>query len=256
MNAPYVQAAPAAVTVVVVDDHRLVRAGLRSVLEAGGVTVVGEAGDGSEAVAVVLDTRPDVVLMDLSMPGVDGVEGTRRLRACGATRGGDATASAVPVVVLTSFADGERVRQALEAGATGYLLKDSEPAEVLSAVRAAARGHVPIDPRVAGSLLPQAPRADGSRPDASRPDASHHGAPRVDLPGSDASASVEGRAVLSQREREVLAHVARGLANKQVARALGISERTVKVHLGNVFRRIGVADRTSAALWARDHGLH
>jgi DNA-binding NarL/FixJ family response regulator len=251
VNAPDLQAAPAAVTVVVVDDHRLVRAGLRSVLEAGGVTVVGEAGDGSEAVTVVLDARPDVVLMDLSMPGVDGVEGTRRLRACGATRGADGTASAVPVVVLTSFADGERVRQALEAGATGYLLKDSEPAEVLSAVRAAARGHVPIDPRVAGSLLPHAPRADAPRADASR-----HGARRVDLRGSDASASVQGRALLSQREREVLAHVARGLANKQVARALGISERTVKVHLGNVFRRIGVADRTSAALWARDHGVH
>ena len=232
MNAPEAPEARAPVTVVLVDDHRLVRAGLRSVLEAGGIAVVGEAGDGAEAVAVVRDARPDVVLMDLSMPGVDGVEGTRLLRTGG---GPGAAEASVPVVVLTSFADGERVRRALEAGATGYLLKDSEPSDVLSAVRAAAGGHVPIDPRVARSLLPPTSRPDAPSPDASRPQARPAG--------------------LSEREREVLVHVAGGLANKQVARALGISERTVKVHLGNVFRRIGVADRTSAALWARDHGL-
>ncbi|WP_374969528.1 response regulator [Terrabacter sp. BE26] len=244
---------PAPVTVVLVDDHRLVRAGLRSVLEAGGVTVVGEAGDGAEAVDVVRGARPDVVLMDLSMPGVDGVEGTRRLRAsaqasasgglttAAGADGPDAGTASVPIVVLTSFAEGEHVRQALEAGATGYLLKDSEPADVLAAVRAAARGHVPIDPRVAGTLLPGA--------------LAH---PAGGAPGTDASCAEGGAARpagLSERECEVLMHVARGQANKQVARALGISERTVKVHLGNVFRRIGVADRTSAALWARDHGL-
>jgi DNA-binding NarL/FixJ family response regulator len=153
--------------------------------------------------------------MDLSMPGVGGIEAIRRLRASGAT---------TPVVVLTSFAEADRVRDAVEAGAIGYLLKDSEPGDVLDAVRAAAAGHAPLDPRVARALLPSADR------------------------------SRLGPA-LSDREREVLAHVARGLANKQVARALGISERTVKVHLGNVFRQIGVGDRTSAALWARDHGI-
>jgi DNA-binding NarL/FixJ family response regulator len=127
----------------------------------------------------------------------------------------------VRVVVLTSFSDRERVADALEAGAVGYQLKDCEPAELLAAVRAAAAGHVPIDPRVARVLLPGA----SSRPQDQ----------------------------LSPREAEVLRLVARGLANKQVARALGITERTVKAHLGRVFRQIGVADRTSAALWARDH---
>jgi DNA-binding NarL/FixJ family response regulator len=203
-------------SVVVVDDHRLVRAGLRTIIDASpDLEVVGEAGDGAQAVTVVGETAPDVVLMDLSMPGVDGIEAIRRLRAAGLQS---------PVVVLTSFAEAERVRSALEAGAVGYLLKDSEPRDVLEAVRAAAAGHAPLDPRVTRALLPAADRGT-----------------------SDLS--------LSGREREVLAHVAQGLANKQIARALGISERTVKVHLGNVFRRIGVSDRTSAALWARDHGI-
>jgi DNA-binding NarL/FixJ family response regulator len=203
-------------SVVVVDDHRLVRAGLRTIIDASpDLEVVGEAGDGAQAVTVVGETTPDVVLMDLSMPGVDGIEAIRRLRAAGRE---------TPVVVLTSFAEADRVRSALEAGAVGYLLKDSEPRDVLEAVRAAAAGHAPLDPRVTRALLPAADRGT-----------------------SDLS--------LSGREREVLAHVAQGLANKQIARALGISERTVKVHLGNVFRRIGVSDRTSAALWARDHGI-
>jgi DNA-binding NarL/FixJ family response regulator len=203
-------------TVVVVDDHRLVRAGLCTIIDASAdLEVVGEAGDGAQAVTVVGEARPDVVLMDLSMPGVDGIEAIRRLRAAG---------HETPVVVLTSFAEAERVRSALEAGAVGYLLKDSEPRDVLEAVRAAAAGHAPLDPRVTRALLPSADRG-----------------------ASDVS--------LSGREREVLAHVAKGLANKQIARTLGISERTVKVHLGNVFRRIGVSDRTSAALWARDHDI-
>lgn len=203
-------------SVVVVDDHRLVRAGLRTIIDASpDLEVVGEAGDGAQAVTVVSEAAPDVVLMDLSMPGVDGIEAIRRLRAAGLE---------TPVVVLTSFAEAERVRSALEAGAVGYLLKDSEPRDVLEAVRAAAAGHAPLDPRVARALLPSADRG-----------------------ASDVS--------LSGREREVLSHVAKGLANKQIARTLGISERTVKVHLGNVFRRIGVSDRTSAALWARDHDI-
>jgi DNA-binding NarL/FixJ family response regulator len=204
-------------TVVVVDDHRLVRAGLRTIIDASDdLCVVGEAADGAEAVGVVVQAVPDVVLMDLSMPGVDGVEAIRRLKAAGVP---------APIVVLTSFAEAERVRAALEAGAVGYLLKDSEPRDVLDAVRAAFAGHAPLDPRVTRALLPSSGQAAGGAP------------------------------ALSGREREVLAQVARGLANKQIARSLGISERTVKVHLGNVFRQIGVGDRTSAALWARDHGV-
>ncbi len=201
----------AAVRVALVDDHRLVRVGLRSLLESTpGFAVVGEAGDGREAVDLVERCAPDVVLMDLSMPDVDGVAATRAIAA---------THPGVRVLVLTSFTDRARVQEVLAAGAIGYVLKDCEPDELLSAIRAAARGHVPLDPRVAGALLPSA---------ATGPS-------------------------LSPREEEVLRLVSQGLANKQVARALGITERTVKAHLGRVFREIGVLDRTSAALWARDH---
>ena len=198
-------------SVLLVDDHPFVRAGLRAILGAtDDLRVVGEAADGDEAVREAQALRPDVVLMDLSMPRSDGVTATAALLA------------AVPgarVLVLTSFSDPRRVQQSLEAGAIGYLLKDSDPQDVLAAVRAAVAGHVPIDPRVARALLPGAP----TRPE------------------------------LSPREEQVLALIADGLANKQIAARLGIAERTVKVHVGNVFRRIGVADRTSAALWLRDH---
>ena len=201
------------ITVLVVDDHAMVRAGLVTLLESGGeVRVVGQAADGAEAVRLARRTRPDVVLMDLSMPGVDGVEATA------------AVVEEVPdtrAVVLTSFSDQRRVAAALDAGAVGYQLKDAEPEELLAAVRSARAGHAPLDPRVARFLLP-----------------------------SRTTAAADG---LTQRERQVLRLVADGLANKQVARALGISERTVKAHLGRVFRQIGVPDRTSAALWARDH---
>lgn len=203
-----------ATTVLLADDHSLVRAGLAALLaSAPGLRVVGEAADGAQAVELTDSLRPDVVLMDLSMPVMDGVAATREVMR---RRPGAA------VVVLTSFSDHERVTEALQAGAVGYLLKDCDPRDLVAAVRSAARGESPLDPRVARVLLPHA-----------RP-----------------TSPAEG---LSGRELEVLLLVAKGLANKQVARSLGISERTVKAHLGRVFRQIGVADRTSAALWAREH---
>lgn len=202
------------IRVLLVDDHRLVRAGLTSLLAtAADVEVVGEAADGAQSLEQVAVTNPDVVLMDLSMPVMDGVAATRALRS---------GHPEVRVVVLSSFSDRSRVRDAIAAGATGYVLKDCAPDELLAAVRSAAAGHAPLDPRVAGALLP----------------------------GRDAASPAEQ---LSERERQVLLLAGKGLANKQIGRELGISERTVKVHLGNVFRRIGVADRTSAALWAREH---
>jgi DNA-binding NarL/FixJ family response regulator len=199
--------------VLLVDDHQMVRTGIATLLAATDeIVVVGQAGDGAAAVAAAAETLPDVVLMDLSMPVLDGVEATRRILE---------SQPDVRVVVLTSFSDRDRVSDALAAGAIGYLLKDCDPADLLAAVRSAAAGHVPLDPRVARVLLP----TGQSRPE-------------------DA---------MSPREVEVLRLVAQGLANKQIGRRLGITERTVKAHLGRVFRALGVTDRTSAALWAHDN---
>ena len=201
------------IRVIVVDDHRLVRAGLISLLMAAeGIEVVGEAADGLQAQDTVAQARPDVVLMDLSMPVLDGIAATRALLAARPD---------LAVIALTSFSDRAQVQDVLAAGAVGYLLKDCAPHELVAAVRSAAAGHAPLDPRVAALLLP------GRQPDPRR--------------------------LLSEREVQVLELAATGLANKQIGRRLGISEATVKAHLGNVFRRIGVADRTSAALWAREH---
>jgi DNA-binding NarL/FixJ family response regulator len=205
------------IRVVLVDDHAMVRRGLEQLLEGtDGIEVVGTAGDGAEAIAVVRETTPDVVLMDLQMPDIDGVSATSRIVASGSTS---------QVVVLTSFSDSERIVAALDAGAVGYLLKDAEPEDVLDGIRAAARGESPLHPRAARQLLTAR--------------ASKRGAP------------VE----LTPRETEVLSLVRQGLANKQIARRLGISERTVKAHLTSTFQRIGVADRTQAALWAERHGV-
>jgi DNA-binding NarL/FixJ family response regulator len=199
-------------TVLVVDDHPLVRSGLAGLLGPTDDMHVSEASGGVMAVTVARELHPDVILMDLSMPDMDGVEATRRILE---------EQPGTSVVVLTSFADQARVAEALAAGAVGYLLKDCEPRDVLAAVRSAALGHAPIDPRVARALLP--------------------------------AASAHPKNSLSDREVEVLRLLTQGMANKQIGRALGITERTVKVHVGSVFRRIGVTDRISAAMWARDN---
>lgn len=203
------------ITVLVVDDHAVVRAGLVQLLQgAADLAVVATAGDGAEAVVRARELAPDVVLMDLQMPGTDGVAATREIAALGRSQ----------VLVLTSYSDAERIVAALDAGAVGYLLKDAEPDEVLAGIRAVTRGESPIHPKAARQLL-------GARTPA---------APAPDL---------------TPRETEVLRLVREGLANKQIARRLGISERTVKAHLTSVFARIGVVDRTQAALWAERQGL-
>jgi len=204
------------IRVLLADDHDVVRRGLTALLDgASGFAVVGAASDGEEAVALAAAQEPDVVLMDLSMPGVDGIEATRRLTAARP----DAR-----VVVLTSFSDRERILDALDAGAVGYLLKDAEPDELLRGIEAAARGESPLAPKAARAVLTA--RAE-SRPTTE----------------------------LTTREQEVLALLAEGLANKQIARRLGIAEKTVKAHLTSVFQRIGVTDRTQAALWAHRQGI-
>jgi DNA-binding NarL/FixJ family response regulator len=205
------------IRLVVVEDHPVVRVGLERMLgNEEDMQIAGTAENGAEAVELLERVDADVVLMDLSMPVMDGIEATRRIVA--------AHEGAVRVVVLTSFSAREDVIAALDAGASGYLLKDAEPQELLAGVRAAARGDAPLAPRAAREVL--SARAEG----ASKPE-------------------------LSARESEVLQLVARGLPNKRIARELQISEKTVKAHLTQVFQRIGVTDRTQAALWAKDHGL-
>jgi len=203
------------IRVVIADDHRVVRVGLEQLLQTfDDVEFLGAGAGGEEAVALCIEHQPDVLLLDLSMPDVDGIDVTKRLREMSPdTR----------VVVFTSFSDRERIVQALDAGAVGYLLKDAEPEELHAAVQAASRGEAPITPRAAAALL----------------------ADRRERPAEVA---------LTAREREVLALVVEGLANKQIARRMGISEKTVKGHLTNLFQRIGVADRTQAALWAERTG--
>lgn len=204
------------IRVVIADDHGVVRAGLAQLLATfPDVELVGSASNGEEAVSLSAARGPDVVLMDLEMPVLDGIEATRRIRAAQPD---------VAVVVLTSFSDRERILSALDAGAAGYLLKDTEPDALARAIEAAARGEAPLDPKAARALL-SARRAAGP---------------------------ADG---LSDREREVLAMVAEGLPNKLIAQRLGISEKTVKTHLTSVFRQIGVTDRTQAALWAQRHGV-
>jgi DNA-binding NarL/FixJ family response regulator len=200
------------IDVLLVDDHALMRAGLRGVIAgAEDIRVVGMASDGAEAVAAVASMNPHVVLMDLSMPGMDGVTATRQISE---------QHPDVAVVILTSYSDEQRVMEAMDAGAIGYVLKDTDPVHLLAAVRSASEGNSPLDPRVARTIL----HSRRAAPTASE---------------------------LTEREEEVLSLVGRGLANKQIARALGIREGTVKAHLTSVFQRIGVRDRTSAALWAR-----
>jgi DNA-binding NarL/FixJ family response regulator len=204
------------IRLLIADDHAVVRTGLRQLAKTlDGVELVGEAANGEEAVELCGERAPDVVLMDLEMPVLDGIGATRRITEANPR---------VAVVVLTSFSDRERILGALDAGAIGYLLKDAEPDELERAVRAAARGEAPLDPR----------------------------AGRAVLQARNAASPLDK---LSDREREVLQLVASGLPNKLIARELSISEKTVKTHLTHVFRTIGVTDRTQAALWAERHGL-
>jgi DNA-binding NarL/FixJ family response regulator len=207
------------IAVLIVDDHAVVREGLRAFLQLqDGIEVAGEAGDGEEALEQALALRPDVILMDLVMPKLDGVGAMRELRA---------RAPESRVIVLTSFLDDERLLPAIQAGAAGYLLKNAEPAELARAIRAAHVGETIIDPTVASRLVQAI--ADGQR-------------------------SPEDQ-TLTRREREVLALIARGRSNKRIAFELGISEKTVKTHVGHVLAKLGVSDRTQAALVAVREGL-
>jgi NarL family two-component system response regulator LiaR len=207
--------------VLIVDDHAVVREGLRAFLELqDDVEVIGEAADGEEAIESAHRLRPDVILMDLVMPGLDGIAAMRRLHEL------------VPdtrVIVLTSFLDEDRLLPAIQAGAAGYLLKNAEPAELARAIRAANAGEAIIDPTAAARLV------------------------RAISDGPTPSASSSER--LTRREHEVLELIARGQSNKRIAFALGISEKTVKTHVGHLLAKLGVSDRTQAALLAVREGI-
>ncbi|MDT0344889.1 response regulator transcription factor [Streptomyces litchfieldiae] len=206
-----------AIRVLLVDDHQVVRRGLRTFLEVqDDIEVVGEAADGNEGVARAEELRPDVILMDVKMPGGDGVEALRKLSELG---------NPARVLIVTSFTERRTVVPALRAGAAGYVHKDIDPGALAGAIRSVHAGHVLLQPEVAGALLAQ-------------------------------QESGGGRAgTLTEREREVLALIARGRSNREIARALVLSEKTVKTHVSNILMKLDLADRTQAALWAVRHGI-
>lgn len=209
----------AAIRVLIADDHAVVRQGLRTFLDLqGDIEVVDEAADGAAALASVERLAPDVALMDLVMPGVDGIQAIRRLRD---------SAPATRVIVLTSFVDDDKILAAVRAGAAGYLLKDVQPQDLVRAIRAVHAGQSPLHPAVAAKLL------DEMAGDARR----------------------EPADLLTPREREVLALIAHGRPNKLIARDLGVSEKTVKTHVSSILGKLGVTDRTQAALYAVREGL-
>ena len=207
------------IRVLVVDDHAVVREGLRTFLSLqDGLEVVGEAADGEAAVRVAEQLRPDVVLMDLVMPRQDGVAAMRELRR---------RLPGTRVIVLTSFTEDQRLLPAIQAGAAGYLLKSVQPAELARAVRAAHAGEVLIDPSVAARLVEAIAQPAGEPPPER----------------------------LTPREREVLALIGKGLSNKRIAIELGLSEKTIKTHVSHLLAKLGVQDRTQAAVHAVRAGL-
>ncbi|WP_405803149.1 response regulator [Streptomyces sp. NBC_01187] len=205
------------IRVLLVDDHQVVRRGLRTFLEVqDDIEVVGEATDGDEGVARAEELRPDVVLMDVKMPGTDGIDALRLLRE---------RDNKARVLIVTSFTEQRTVVPALRAGAAGYVYKDIDPEALAGAIRSVHAGHVLLQPEVAGALLSDDQGGSGRGPS------------------------------LTEREREVLGLIADGRSNREIARALVLSEKTVKTHVSNILMKLDLSDRTQAALWAVRHGL-
>ena len=217
-----------AIRVLLVDDHAMVRRGMRDFLGLhSDIEIVGEAADGAGAIEGALALRPDIVVMDLMMPGIDGIEATARIKS---------EAPDIEVIAITSFIEEARVVEAIEAGASGFLLKDAEADELAAAIRSAAAGEVHLDPAIAGIVARRL--RDGER-----------------AAGGGAEGDRAGIAALTARERDVLARVARGLPNRQIADDLGITERTARTHVSNILAKLGLTSRTQAALLAVQHGL-
>jgi len=211
--------------VLVVDDHALMRAGLRGVVASAGIEVVGQCADGSEVEAAVERLRPDVVLMDLQMPGVGGVEATRTLRT---------ERPQTAVVVLTTYTDDDSILAALEAGAIGYLTKNASAADIHRAIQAAASGHTLLDPQAAARLVRAAHRADNT---------------------GNTDAESDRPNGLTKREAQVLALVGQGLSNAEIAEKLYLSRSTVKTHINQIFTKTGSRDRPQAIVYANHHDI-
>ena len=221
------RAAP--IRILLVDDHAMVRRGMRDFLALhDDLEIVGEAADGAAAIEQAAALRPDVVVMDLLMPGVDGIDATARIKAADPD---------IEIVAITSFVEEARIVAALEAGASGFLLKDAEADELAAAIRAAASGEVHLDPAVAGIVARRMrSRAGGAG-------------------GTGVGSDGDALGSLTARERDVLGAVARGLSNRAIADELGITERTARTHVSNILAKLGLASRTQAALLAVQHGL-
>jgi len=225
-----VSAAGAPIRVLLVDDHAIVRQGLVFYLGMQpDLEIVGEAANGVEAASRAAALKPDVILMDLFMPEKDGIEATRDIRAF------DKQAK---IIVLTSFSEQDHVLSAIKAGANGYLLKDTDPADIANAIRGARAGLPQLHPAAAAQLM--------SHVAAEPPSPSAAPSPAPAAPSPDA---------LTPREKEILAYLARGYSNKEIAADCGIAEKTVKTHVSSLLSKLGVADRTQAALYAVRHGL-
>lgn len=213
------------IRVLLVDDHPIVRGGLRSLLEAQDeIEVVGEAPDGQEGVVTALDLLPDLVLMDIRMPGMNGVEATRQIKA---------HAPNIKVVMLTSYDDDEQVFEAIRAGASGYVLKDVNPEKLLTAIQAVADGYSLMSPAIARKVQAELQRVT---------------TPVVGVLTEEVIA-------LTPRENEVLGLIAHGHNNREIAAALSISEKTVKTHVSNIFAKLQITDRSQAVLYAARKGL-
>jgi DNA-binding NarL/FixJ family response regulator len=248
------------IRVLVVDDQALVRGGFRTILDSeDGMQVVGEAANGDEAIARVAELAPDVVCMDVQMPGMDGLEATRRITA-------DATSTAA-VLVLTTFNREDYLFAALEAGASGFLLKNSSPEQLIEAVQVVARGDALLSPDVTRRVIEAAAAGSAARADADRapnPGGRVATEERIEAIASRAPGStVEARgaprsealSTLTDREREVLELLAEGISNAEIARRMWVGEATVKTHVSKVLMKLGLRDRVHAVVYAYEHGV-
>ena len=245
------------IRVLVVDDQALVRAGFRTILDSeDGIEVVGEAADGAAAVAAVTELSPDVVCMDVQMPGMDGLEATRRITA-------DA-ASAAAVLVLTTFNREDYLFAALEAGASGFLLKNSSPEQLIEAVQVVARGDALLAPDVTRRVIEAVAASAGRRPVAEQPESpattvgdrghAERATPAERAAPAERTAPVE-LATLTDREREVLELLAEGISNAEIAQRMWVGEATVKTHVSKVLMKLGLRDRVHAVVYAYEHGV-